>query len=95
MEVNVREQVVLKQPRTLEARWEAAGILVDRLKYRMPLAIDGLDGAAEKAYAAWPERVYLIGTDGRVLYKGGLGPFDFHPDEAAQKLAAVVGGPTT
>jgi iodothyronine deiodinase-like protein len=90
MESNVKEQVVFKQPKTFDERRQAAAILVDRLKYRAPLALDGIEGVAERAYGAWPERIYIIGTDGKVFYKGGMGPFDFHPDEAEKKLAELL-----
>jgi type I thyroxine 5'-deiodinase len=90
MDSNVRDQVVFNQPRTFAERRTAATMLVDRLKYRAPLAIDSIAGEAEKAYGAWPERIYIIGTDGRVVYKGGMGPFGFHPDEAERKLAALL-----
>lgn len=62
---------------------------MDRLHYRMPGALDTMDGRAEKAYAAWPERIYIVGRDGRILYKGDVGPFGFHPDEAEKALAAL------
>jgi hypothetical protein len=91
MDVNVAEQVVFKQPKTFEERRKLATVLVDRLKYRAPLAIDGIEGQAEKAYGAWPERIYVIGTDGKIAYKGGMGPFGFHPDEAEKELAALLG----
>jgi hypothetical protein len=61
-------------------------VLVDRLKFRLPIAIDGIENAADKAYAAWPERIYVIGTGGTVVYKGGMGPFGFKPDEAREAL---------
>lgn len=38
----------------------------------------------------WPERIDIIGTDGRILYKGDVGPFGFHPEEAEKALAAVT-----
>jgi hypothetical protein len=97
MDVNKEEQVVFKQPTTFAERQALATVLVDRLKYRLPLAVDGIDNAAEKAYAAWPERIYVIGQDGRIVYKGGMGPFGFKPDEAEEALAAHLAAvsPTT
>jgi hypothetical protein len=56
----------------------------------MPVAVDGVDNAADKAYAAWPERIYVIGQGGRIVFKGGMGPFGFKPDEAEKKLAEQV-----
>jgi type I thyroxine 5'-deiodinase len=55
-----------------------------------------MDGRAEKAYAAWPERIYIIERGGRIIYKGGLGPFEFKPEEAAEALRrhlAATGSP--
>ena len=97
MDVNKEEQVVFKQPTTFAERRALATVLVDRMKYRLPLAVDGIDNAAERAYAAWPERIYVIGQDGRIVYKGGMGPFGFKPDEAEEALAAHLGAvsPTT
>ena len=92
MESNVTDKVVFKQPKTFDERKGLVKVLVDRLKYRIPVAIDTIDGRAEKAFAAWPERIYIIGRDGTVVYKGGMGPFGFLPDEAEQALAAHLGG---
>lgn len=91
MESNVEDKIVFKQPRLIEERREAVKILVERLKYRMPVAIDAMDNRADAAFAAWPERLYIVGPDGRVLYKGGMGPFDFLPEEAGKKLSEVLG----
>jgi type I thyroxine 5'-deiodinase len=88
MDSNVEAGYVFKQPKTDKERQQAAGILVERLKYRMPVAIDPIDGRAEKAFAAWPERIYIIGRDGKVAYKGGMGPFEFKPEQAEERLAA-------
>jgi type I thyroxine 5'-deiodinase len=93
MEVNREDEVVFRQPTTFEERQELARVLVERLKYRLPLAIDGMDNAADKAYSAWPERLYVIGRGGRIVYKGGMGPFGFKPDEAERSLAAHVASP--
>lgn len=47
----------------------------------MPTVIDEMDNEVNKAYAAAPDRLYLVGKDGSVVYRGGRGPFGFHPDE--------------
>lgn len=90
MESNREEKVVFNQPRTFEERKELAKILVERLKYKMPLAVDSLDNAAEKAFAAWPERIYVIERGGRIAYKGGPGPFGFHPEEAEKAIRSLL-----
>jgi hypothetical protein len=34
-----------------------------------------------EAYNALPDRLYLIGKDGRIAFKGGHGPLGFKPAE--------------
>ena len=51
-----------------------------------------LPGGAEygaQTFAAWPERIYILGAGGKVLYKGGMGPFDFDPNDAEKALTAA------
>jgi hypothetical protein len=93
MESNRTDKVVINQPRHSQERQDAARILVDRLKYRMPVAIDAMDNRADEAFAAWPERIYIVGAGGRILYKGGMGPFGFLPEEAGQKLSEALREP--
>ena len=66
-------------PKTIEERRSVAGQCEESLKYGIRTYVDEMDDAVNKAYAAWPTRLYLLGIDGRVVYHGGLGPFDFHP----------------
>jgi Iodothyronine deiodinase len=90
MDSNREEKLVFNQPRSFDERRELAKILVERLKYRMPLAIDAIDNRADQAFAAWPERIYVIAPGGRVAFKGEMGPFGFHPEEAEKALAALI-----
>ena len=90
MDSNREESFVFNQPRVFDERKALAKVLVDRLRYRLPVAIDTMDNRTEKAFAAWPERIYILGAGGKVLYKGGMGPFGFHPDEAEKALAKIV-----
>ena len=59
---------------------------MDVFHYRMPLAIDGVDNAFDAAFAAWPERIYVLAPGGRVIYKGAMGPFGFDTDAAEAAL---------
>jgi hypothetical protein len=70
----------------MEERRAVAGNCESALQYGIRTYVDEMDDAVNKAYAAWPTRLYLIGVDGRVIYHGGLGPFDFKP----AKLAAAI-----
>lgn len=88
---NLEDKFVFDQPKTDAERKAAASILVDRLQYRIPVALDPIDDRVGKAYAAWPERIYIVGRDGRIVYKGDVGPFGFKPEKAETSLAAHLG----
>jgi len=47
----------------------------------LPALVDDMDDTANNAYAGWPDRLYLIGLDGKVVFHGGRGPFGFLPNE--------------
>jgi hypothetical protein len=51
-----------------------------------------MDDAAGQAYNAMPERLYLIGKDGRIAYKGGVGPMFFFPDEWERAIGDHLNG---
>jgi type I thyroxine 5'-deiodinase len=89
MDSNREEKLVFNQPKTFDQRKDLARVLVDRLKYRVPLAVDTIDNQADQLFAAWPERIYVLDAGGRVKYKGGMGPFGFHPEEAEKVLATL------
>jgi type I thyroxine 5'-deiodinase len=92
MESNRTDQFVFKQPRSFEERARLAKLLPERLEYRIPLAVDPMEAPADKAYSAWPERIYVLGVGGRIEYKADPGPFGFEPDEAEERLKRLVAG---
>jgi len=50
------------------------------------ILVDPMDDRADIAYAALPERLYVV-RDGQVVYQGGLGPFDYKISEVEAFLA--------
>ena len=78
-------------PQTIEERRQVAGRCETSLSYGVRTYVDEMDDAVNKAYAAWPTRLYLIDTDGVVVYAGGLGPYDFHPIKLAQAIENLLG----
>ena len=81
MESNVKENVLFASPKNAEEREYVAGACVRKLGIKFPAVIDGFDNTTEKAYTGWPDRLYLIGSDGKVLYKSKPGPFGFKPEQ--------------
>lgn len=76
----------LGQTNTLEERSERAQQCVATLNLSIPALVDRADNKVNHDYAAWPDRMYVIGTDGRIAYKGGPGPGGFKPAEVEQWL---------
>jgi hypothetical protein len=68
-------------PVTIEERRAIAGQCETSLAYGIRTYVDDMDDAVNKAYAAHPTRLYLIDTNGKVVYAGGLGPWGFKPSE--------------
>ena len=67
----------------------AARAAVRRLGLSLPVLVDRTDDAASQAFAAWPERIFVI-HEGRVAFAGGPGPWEFDPDAAASALERVL-----
>jgi hypothetical protein len=83
---NRRQQIVLVDPVSLDERAETAGACALRLATRIPILLDDVDDAVALAYGGWPDRLYLIGRDGRVAFQGERGPDGFKPDELAEAI---------
>ncbi len=50
------------------------------------MVVDGVENAVASAYGGWPDRLYLIGKDGRIAFQGGEGPFGFKPEALASAI---------
>ena len=81
-----------RDPQTIEERRALAGTCETRLKYGILTIVDEMDDGVMKAYAAWPDRLYLIGEDGKVVFKGARGPFGFKPEELEKEIIFMLLG---
>jgi hypothetical protein len=52
--------------------------------------VDDMKDTANKAYFGWPDRIYIVGADGKVAYKGDPGPWGFKPKDAERELDKLV-----
>jgi len=87
VEENESEGVLFRQPQSLEERVEIGASCMLKLALEMPALVDAMDDGVATAYAGVPERLYLVGRDGKVAYKGGMGPMFFRPSEWAARIA--------
>ena len=81
----------VKQPQTSTERFQVANTCVGDLQITMPCLIDSMDNATMEAYNALPDRLYLIGKDGRVAFKGAHGPWGFHARYLEEAIRAELG----
>ena len=88
--VNVRDGVLFASPRSDGERNETATACVRKLGIRIPALLDGIGNGIEKAYTAWPDRMFLIGRDGRLLFKTAPGPFGFSTARLGEALRNVT-----
>jgi len=86
-----KDDVCYVQPKSLQDRVAIANDFTKRFKYPVPFGIDEMTNAANDAYAAWPERLYIVDENGNISYKGGNGPFKYEPKEVRAWLAQRFG----
>jgi hypothetical protein len=91
MDDNVKDDVIIAQPKTDVERGTAAKSCSTKLKLSMPVLVDKIDNRVDNLYAGWPERLFVVDRDGKIAYAGLQGPWGFKPDEVADWLKANVG----
>ena len=93
MSSNVHDGVIFRNPRGESERTAVAESCVRTLGIRFPALIDGMNNSVERLYTGWPDRLLLIGRDGRVVYKSSPGPFGFHPEGLEAALRKLFNKP--
>ncbi len=85
---------MIEEPITLDEREAVAAQCVEALELAMiPTVVDGMDNAVARAYAAEPDRLYLVAEDGSIAYRGGRGPWGFQPDELEAAIRKLLDDP--
>ena len=92
MQSNIKDHVVFASPKNEEDRAFVAGSCVRKLGIKIPAVLDEFGNSTEKAYTAWPDRIYLVDANGRVAYKSKPGPFGFKSSELRDALAHGLHG---
>ncbi len=87
---NVTDGVLHQQHQNYAERESVAATCSLDLNVSMPILVEEMDNVIDEAYGAAPERLYLIGRDGRVAYHGGAGPHFFDLDTWERAIEASV-----
>lgn len=86
---NARDGIDVKAPVTYEERCRVASECIKSMKLSIPALVDDMSDTTEKAYSGWPDRLFVVGKDGRIAYVGERGPRGFKPDEVERFLKAL------
>ena len=87
---NVTDGVLFASPQTSGERVETAAVCVVKLAIKLPAVVDGIDNRIERAYTGWPDRLYIVGTDGRIRHKSAPGPFGFSTADLEKHLQQML-----
>ncbi|MDB4265386.1 hypothetical protein N9891_01410 [bacterium] len=66
--------VEIENHKTIDDRKAAATGCTAVSPLKVPVLIDDMKNSASNAYSAKPERLFILGADGKVAYAGGRGP---------------------
>jgi hypothetical protein len=83
----------VEDPVTDEERQEVCVRFIDDLGIPIPAIVDDMEDSVNRAYGAWPDRLYLIGKSGQVAYAGAPGPSGFNPNDLEAAIEEELAGP--
>ena len=87
---NVEQGVVFKQAGSEKERAEAAESCVLNLNLKLPMALDDMNNVVDTAYAALPDRLYLLDRQGCISFRSGPGPWGFDVDAWEKAIAEEI-----
>ena len=56
----------------------------------MPVLVDDMQNTVAGAYHAKPDRLFVVGADAKIAYRGARGPRGFDVAELAEALKKIV-----
>jgi hypothetical protein len=89
-ESNAKDGVLFASAHTEGERGTTASACVRNLGIHIPAVLDSIENKTERSYTGWPDRLYLIGTNGRVEFKTAPGPYGFSTQGLQQALERVA-----
>ncbi|MBI4614450.1 MAG: hypothetical protein HY720_12625 [Planctomycetes bacterium] len=88
---NDRKGIEIPQAKTFEERSGVANTCAAELDLTIPMLVDGIDNRVGEAYCGWPDRLFVVGTDRRIAFRGERGPRGFKPNDMVLALKEVLG----
>jgi hypothetical protein len=78
-QANHRDGILIASAKNYEEKEGYASSCVRNLGIKFTTVVDKMDAKVELNYMGWPDRMYLVGKDGTIVWKGGPGPQGFQP----------------
>jgi tetratricopeptide (TPR) repeat protein len=88
--INKREGIAVAPVRNLADKQAHANLCLRKLSLPFTSVVDAMDAPAERAYNAWPSRVYLVDRAGRVAFDSRLGEQDFQPERLDRAIREIL-----
>ena len=88
--MNVDDGIEFAQPTSEDERAEVAQACMLRTHFEMPMLLDDMTNQVEEAYRALPDRLYVVGANGLVAWRGEQGPFGFDVDAFSREIAREI-----
>ncbi len=82
----------VEQPVSTDERRKVAAEFVDQNELQIPALLDNIDDKASQEYASLPDRLFLVGKDGKVALAGQPGPSGFDPDLLEKAIVNELAG---
>jgi hypothetical protein len=84
----------VNEPKTFGERLSVASSCRVDLGLKLPMLIDDMKNSTDTAYAAMPDRLFLVDTKGKIAYAGARGPRGFVPAELEAAIKRLLGAYT-
>jgi hypothetical protein len=77
--VDYAEEKAITEHDDYGERCSTADMLLADKSITIPMVIDGMDNVVNEAYSAWPDRAFIVRTDGKLGVAAARGPWGFVP----------------
>ncbi len=83
---------IVEEPITADERKAVAKRCAGTLDMSpMTMLLDDMSDSTCQAYAAFPDRLFLVGKDGKIAFAGAQGPMGFDPDALEDGIREALG----
>ncbi len=87
------KDVVYYQPKTFQERRKLAETACTYWELPIPTLVDTMTPSVGDTYESWPNRIYIIDKEGKIVFRGPKGPMGVTPRAGEVALRKLLGKP--